>query len=84
MQAAMEAAGRQLQQIQTHLHNESPTDHMVNCSVVKTVFGLVVEIFLVWADGLQQLQYVVGVQSAGLGRQAAGQVRVANVSHILV
>lgn len=59
MPAEMEAASRQLQQIKTHLHNKSPTDDMVNCSIVKLVFGLIVEVFLVWANGLQQLQYVV-------------------------
>lgn len=56
---------------------------MVNCSVVELFCGLIVEIFLVGANGLQQLQYVVWVQSAGLGGQAAGQVCVANVRHSL-
>lgn len=57
---------------------------MVNCSIVKLFLRLVVEVFLVWADGLQQLQYVVWIQSAGLGGHAAGQVRVANVRYILI
>lgn len=57
---------------------------MVNCSIVKILFRLIVEVFLVWADGLQQLQYVVWIQSAGLGGHAAGQVRVANVCYILI
>lgn len=84
MPAKTEAASGQLQQIETHLHNKSPTDDMVNCSIVKFIFGLIVEVFLVWAYGLQQLQYVVRIQSAGLGGHAAGQVCVANVCYSLV
>lgn len=56
---------------------------MVNCSIVKFVCGLIVEVFLVWADGLQQLQDVVWIQSAGLGGHAAGQVWVADVCYSL-
>lgn len=58
MLAGMEAASRELL-IKTHLHNKSPTDDMVHCSVVKFICWLIMEVFLVWADGLQQLQYVV-------------------------
>lgn len=84
MPAVMEDASRHQQQIKTHLHDKSPTDDMGNCSIVKFVCGLIVEIFLVGAYGLQQLQYVVGIQSAGLGGHAAGQVRVANVCYSLL
>lgn len=42
-----------------HLHNKSPTDDVVNCSIIKFFFGLIVEVFLVWTNGLQKLQYVV-------------------------
>lgn len=56
---------------------------MVNCSIVKFVCGLIVEVFLVWADGLQQLQDIVWIQSAGLGGHAAGQVWVADVCYSL-
>lgn len=56
---------------------------MVNCSIVKFVCGLIVEVFLVWANGLKELQYVVWIQSAGLGRHAAGQVCVADVRYSL-
>lgn len=57
---------------------------MVDGSIVELVFGLVVEVLLVWADGLQQLQDVVGVQRAGLRGHAAGQVCVADVGHSLL
>lgn len=57
---------------------------MVNCSIVKFVCGLIVEVFFVWANGLQQLQHVVRIQSAGLGGHEAGQVCVANVRYSLV
>lgn len=83
MPTETEAASRQLQR-KTHLHNKSPTDDMIKCSIVKFFFGLIVEVFLVWANALQQLQYVVGIQSAGLGGHAAGQVCVANVRYTLV
>lgn len=60
----MEADRRQLhekkkQKKKLHLHNKSPTDDMVNCSIIKFFFGLIVEVFLVWTNGLQKLQYVV-------------------------
>lgn len=45
--------------IKLHLHNKSPTDDVVNCSIIKFFFGLIVEVFLVWTNGLQKLQYVV-------------------------
>ncbi len=84
MPTEVEAASRQLQQIETNLHNKSPTDDMAHCSIVKFVCGLIVEVFLVWANGLQQLQHIVRIQSAGLGGHAAGQVCVANVRYPLV
>lgn len=55
----MEAASRQKGEKKTYLHNKSPPDDVVDCSIVKIVCGLEVEIFLVRANGLQQLQYVV-------------------------
>lgn len=66
-----------------HLHHQSSSDDVVQRSVVKGLLGLVVEVLLVRADGLQQLQHVVGVQRAGLCGHAAGQVGVANVRHAL-
>lgn len=66
-----------------HLHHNRPTDDVVNCSIVKFIFGLVVEVFLAGADGLQQLQDVIGVQGAGLGGHTAGQVCKADVRHSL-
>lgn len=57
---------------------------MVDCSIVKFLAGLVVEVLLVWTDGFQQLQDIVGVQSAGLCGHAAGQVGVTYVSDSLV
>ena len=41
------------------------------------------EVVLIRADGLEQLQHVVGVQGAGLGGHAAGQVGVSNVCDAL-
>lgn len=80
--AVMEAASRQLKG-KTHLHDKGPTDDMVDCSIIKIICGLIVEVFLVWADGLQQLQHVVWIQSAGLRGHAARQVCVANVCYSL-
>lgn len=87
--AETEAASRQVKshrkkKKEPHLHNKSPADDVIDCSVVELVLGLVVEVFLVGADGLQQLQHVVGIQGAGLGGQAAGQVGVADVCYALV
>lgn len=64
MPVGMEADRRQLHEKKNkkkklHLHNKSPTDDMVNCSIIKFFFGLIVEVFLVWTNGLQKLQYVV-------------------------
>lgn len=70
-------------ELKAHLHYKSPPDDVVQGSVIKSIFGLVVEIVFVRTDGLQQLQYVVGVQSAGLCCHAARQVSVANVRHTL-
>ena len=56
---------------------------MGNCPVVKLISGLVMEVVLIRADGLEQLQHVVGVQGAGLGGHAAGQVGVSNVCDAL-
>lgn len=61
MPVGMEADRRQSHEKkkQLHLHNKSPTDDVVNCSIIKFFFGLIVEVFLVWTNGLQKLQYVV-------------------------
>lgn len=60
MPVGMEADRRQSHEKKNlHLHNKSPTDDVVNCSIIKFFFGLIVEVFLVWTNGLQKLQYVV-------------------------
>lgn len=56
---------------------------MVHGPVVKHLLDVEVKVLLVRADGPHQLCDIVGVQSAGLRRQTAGQVCVADVSHSL-
>ncbi len=54
---------------------------MIQRPVVELVAGLKVEELFIGADGLQQLDDVVGVERAGLRGHAAGQIRVADVRH---
>lgn len=66
-----------------YLHDNGSSDNVVHGAVVKHVLDVQVKVLLVGADGPHQLCDVVGVQSAGLSWQTAGQVCVANVSHSL-
>lgn len=56
---------------------------MIHGPVVKHILDIEVKVLLVWADCPKQLSDVVGVQGAGLRRQTAGDVCVANVGHSL-
>lgn len=67
-----------------HLHHHRASDHVIQRPVIELVAGLKVEELFVGADGLQQLDDVVGVESAGLCGHAAGQIRVADVRHALM
>lgn len=67
----------------SYLHDNGSPDDMIHGSVVKLVLDIKVKVLLVGADCPYQLSDVVGVQSAGLGRQTAGQVSVANMGHSL-
>lgn len=66
-----------------YLHNNGSPDDVIHGAVVKLFLYVQVEVLRVGADGPHQLGDVVGVQSAGLCRQTAGQVCVANMSHSL-
>lgn len=67
----------------SYLHDDRSSDNVVHGPVVKCFLDVEVKVLHVGADGPHQLRDVVGVQSAGLRRQTAGQVRVADVSHSL-
>lgn len=67
----------------SYLHDNRSSDNMIHSSIVKTVLDIQVKVVLVGADCPHQLSDVVGVQSAGLCGQTAGQVRVANMGHSL-
>jgi len=69
--------------LQLYLHDDGPPDHMVHGAVVKLLLDVEVEVIGSGADGSDQLGDVVGVQRAGLGGQAAGQVGEAHVGHAL-
>lgn len=56
---------------------------MIHGPIVKCILDFKMEVLLVRADCPHQLGDVVGVQSAGLCWQAAGQVCVADMSHPL-
>lgn len=56
---------------------------MVHGPVVKRFLDIEVKVLLAGADGPHQFSDVVGVQSAGLCRQTAGQVCVADMSNSL-
>lgn len=66
-----------------HLHHHSPSDHMIQRAVIKLLLRLEVEELFVGADGLQQLDDVVGVKRAGLRGHLTGQIREADVRHAL-
>lgn len=68
----------------TDLHDHSASNHMFQCAIVKLVHRLEVEELFIRADGLQQLQNIVGVQSAGLTGHSARQVSVTNMGHTLM
>lgn len=65
------------------MHDDRSSDNVIHGPVVKHVLDVEVKVLLVGADGPHQLCDVVGVQSAGLRGQTAGQIRVADVRHAL-
>lgn len=67
----------------SYLHDDRSSNNMIHGSVVKRFLYIQVKVFLAGADSPQQLSDVVGVQSAGLCGQTAGQVCVANMGHSL-
>lgn len=67
----------------SYLHDNRPSDNVVHGPIVKHFLDIEVKVLLVGADGPHQLSDVVGVQSAGLRRQTAGKVGVADVGHSL-
>lgn len=67
----------------SYLHDNTSSDNVVHGPVVKHLLDIEVKVVLVGADCSYQLCDVVGVQSAGLCRQTAGQVCVANMGHSL-
>lgn len=56
---------------------------MIHRSIVKLFLDIEVKVVFVRADGSHELCDIIGVQSAGLCRQTAGQVCVANMGHTL-
>lgn len=56
---------------------------MVHSAVVTLLLDLIVEVLSGRADCTDESGQVVGVQGAGLGRQAAGQVSEAYMGHTL-
>ena len=66
-----------------YLHDDGAADDVVHGAVVKLLLHVEVEVVRAGADGADELGDVVGVQRAGLGGQAAGQVREAHVGHAL-
>lgn len=67
----------------THLHHYGSSNDVTHCTKVKVIFHFKVKIIFVWADGLQKLGDVVGIQGAGLSGHSAGKVCVAYVSNSL-
>lgn len=67
----------------SYLHDNRSSDNMVHGPVVKRFLDIEVKVLLAGADGPHQFSDVVGVQSAGLCRQTAGQVCVADMSNSL-
>lgn len=67
----------------SYLHDNRSPDDVVHGSIVKLFLHIKVKILLARADCPDQLSDVVGVQSAGLSRQTAGQVCEANMGHSL-
>lgn len=65
------------------MHDDRSSDNVIHGPVIKRVLDVEVKVLLVGADGPHQLCDVVGVQSAGLRGQTAGQIRVADVRHAL-
>lgn len=65
------------------MHDHRSSDNVIHGPVIKDVLDVEVKVLLVGADGPHQLCDVVGVQSAGLRGQTAGQIRVADVRHAL-
>lgn len=67
----------------SYLHDNGSPDDMSHGPVVKHLLDIKEKVLLAGADGPHQLSDVVGVQGAGLCRQTAGQVCVADVGHTL-
>ena len=66
-----------------YLHDDGAPDYVVHGAVVELLLHVEVEVVCAGADGADELGDVVGVQRAGLGGQAAGQVCEAHVGHAL-
>lgn len=67
----------------SYLHDNRSSDNVVHGTIVEWFLDIKVKVLLVGADGPDQLGDVVGVQTAGLCRQTAGQVCVADMGHSL-
>lgn len=67
----------------SYLHDNRSPDNVVHGPIVKRFLDIEVEVLLVGADGPHQLSDVVGIQSAGLCRQTAGKVCVADMGDSL-
>ena len=67
----------------SYLHDNRSSDDMIHGPIVEHILDIQVKVLLVRADCPHQLSDVVGIQSAGLGWQTAGQVCIANMGHPL-
>lgn len=67
----------------SYMHDNRSSNNVIHGPVIKHVLYVDVKVLLVGADGPHQLCDVVGVESAGLRGQTAGEVRKADVRHSL-